>query len=148
MWFFCWQIAEKIQTLSEPTTLMLLRLDFLRILCSHEHYFPLNLPFGTPLTPTSGKAASPTPSIQSTNSMSSYTSTSTLTDRGQFYELTLQFRQQHFLVGLVLSDLKVALDTQWAALKHTIVKKKKLIWNEIHICRATQKIEYFENLHF
>nr|XP_022315801.1 dedicator of cytokinesis protein 7-like isoform X2 [Crassostrea virginica] len=108
---YCSAIAEKIQTLSEPTTLMLLRLDFLRILCSHEHYFPLNLPFGTPLTPTSGKAASPTPSIQSTNSMSSYTSTSTLTDRGQFYELTLQFRQQHFLVGLVLSDLKVALDT-------------------------------------
>lgn len=63
--------------------------------------------------------------------MSSYTSTSTLTDRGQFYELTLQFRQQHFLVGLVLSDLKVALDTQWAALKHTVVKKK-LTWNEIY----------------
>ncbi|XP_061192678.1 dedicator of cytokinesis protein 7-like isoform X2 [Saccostrea echinata] len=108
---YCGAIAEKIQTLSDSTTLMLLRLDFLRIVCSHEHYFPLNLPFGTPLTPTSGKAASPTPSIQSTNSMSSYTSTSTLTDRGQFYELTLQFRQQHFLVGLILSDLKVALDT-------------------------------------
>ncbi|XP_056020103.1 dedicator of cytokinesis protein 7-like isoform X2 [Ostrea edulis] len=108
---YCGAIAEKIQILSESTTLMLLRLDFLRIVCSHEHYFPLNLPFGTPLTPTSGKAVSPTPSIQSTNSMSSYTSTSTLTDRGQFYELTLQFRQQHFLVGLVLSDLKVALDT-------------------------------------
>lgn len=108
---YCGAIAEKIQTLSDSTTLMLLRLDFLRIACSHEHYFPLNLPFGTPLTPTSGRAASPTPSIQSTNSMSSYTSTSTLTDRGQFYELTLQYRQQHFLVGLVLSDLKVALDT-------------------------------------
>ncbi|XP_062614003.1 dedicator of cytokinesis protein 7-like [Saccostrea cucullata] len=108
---YCGAIAEKIQTLSDSTTLMLHRLDFLRIVCSHEHYFPLNLPFGTPLTPTSGKAASPTPSIQSTNSMSSYTSTSTLTDRGQFYELTLQFRQQHFLVGLILSDLKVALDT-------------------------------------
>ena len=75
--------------------------------------------------------------------MSSYTSTSTLTDRGQFYELTLQFRQQHFLVGLVLSDLKVALDTQWAALKHTVVKKKSL--SEM---KFTQKIEYFENLHF
>ena len=78
--------------------------------------------------------------------MSSYTSTSTLTDRGQFYELTLQFRQQHFLVGLVLSDLKVALDTQWAALKHTVVKKKAY-WNEIYV-EPHKKIEYFEKLTF
>ncbi|XP_052686724.1 dedicator of cytokinesis protein 7-like isoform X4 [Crassostrea angulata] len=127
---YCGAIAEKIQTLSDSTTLMLLRLDFLRIVCSHEHYFPLNLPFGTPLTPTSGRAASPTPSIQSTNSMSSYTSTSTLTDRGQFYELTLQYRQQHFLVGLVLSDLKVALDTHNPIIHHKAINVvRNLLYN-------------------
>ncbi|KAK3089282.1 hypothetical protein FSP39_002319 [Pinctada imbricata] len=108
---YCSEISERIMKAEDPTALMLLRLDFLRIICSHEHYFQLNLPFGTPLTPSGNSNSSPTPSIQSINSMTSYTSTSTLTDKGRFYELTLEFRQQHFLVGLALSDLKVALDT-------------------------------------
>lgn len=43
---------------------------------------------------------------------SSYTSTSTLTDKGVFYELTPEFRQQHYLVGLVLSDLSNSFDVR------------------------------------
>ena len=43
---------------------------------------------------------------------SSYTSTSTLTDKGVFFELTPEFRQQHYLVGLVLSDLSNAFDAR------------------------------------
>lgn len=105
------QVSEKITLLTDGTTLMLLRLDFLRIICSHEHFYPLNLPFGTPLTP-SGGASSPTPSVVSTNSQASYISTSTLTEKGMYYELTMEFRQQHFLVGLMLSDLTTALETK------------------------------------
>ena len=41
---------------------------------------------------------------------SSYTSTSTLTDKGAFFELTPRYRQQHYLVGLVLCDLSASFD--------------------------------------
>ncbi|PVD22808.1 hypothetical protein C0Q70_16064 [Pomacea canaliculata] len=101
-------MSLKIAQLQDATSLLLLRLDFVRILCSHEHFFPLNLPFGTPLTPSG--LNSPTSSISSAASHSSYTSTSTLTDKGVFYELTPEFRQQHYLVGLVLSDLSNSFD--------------------------------------
>ncbi|XP_041359192.1 dedicator of cytokinesis protein 7-like isoform X2 [Gigantopelta aegis] len=110
---YCEVIASRISQLSDPTSLMLLRLDFLRIICSHEHYYPLNLPFGTPLT-MSGGASSPTPSSGSATSHSSFasnTSTSTLTDKGIYYSLSADFRRQHYLVGLVLADLASALDT-------------------------------------
>ncbi|XP_076463063.1 dedicator of cytokinesis protein 7-like isoform X1 [Babylonia areolata] len=102
------KMSLKICQLSDATSLLLLRLDFVRILCSHEHFFPLNLPFGTPLTPSGMN--SPTSSISSAASHSSYTSTSTLTDKGVFFELTPEFRQQHYLAGLVLSDLSNGFD--------------------------------------
>ncbi|XP_052102074.1 dedicator of cytokinesis protein 7-like [Mytilus californianus] len=107
--FYCRTLGDKMRNLAESTSLILLKLDFMRVVCSHEHYFPLNLPFGTPLTP-SANSSSPTPSISSITSSSSYASTSTLTDKGRFYELTIEFRQQHFLLGIVLSDLSVNLD--------------------------------------
>ncbi|XP_048256489.1 dedicator of cytokinesis protein 7-like isoform X1 [Haliotis rufescens] len=109
---YCRTIAGKMSQLSDSTSLILLRLDFIRIICSHEHYFPLNLPFATPLTPSG--TSSPTPSSGSAishHSFASNTSTSTLTDKGVYLELTPEFRQQHFLVGLVLSDLSAAFDT-------------------------------------
>jgi hypothetical protein len=56
-------MSLKICQMSDATSLQLLRLDFLRVLCSHEHFFPLNLPFGTPLTPSGMN--SPTSSISS-----------------------------------------------------------------------------------
>lgn len=106
---FILQLATKIAQTQDASGLLLLRLDFLRILCSHEHYFPLNLP----LTGLMGSSApsSPTPSSGSSASHSSYASTATLTDRGRAFELTPEFRQQHFLTGLVLSDLAIALDS-------------------------------------
>ncbi|GFN96684.1 dedicator of cytokinesis protein 7-like [Plakobranchus ocellatus] len=104
---YCKVLAHKMKQLSDPTSLMLLRLDFLRIVCSHEHYLPLNLAFGTPLTPSG--LHSPTSSI---SSRSSVTSSTTLVDksRSSFYNLTPQFRSQHYLVGLILSDLAVSFD--------------------------------------
>ncbi|RUS71322.1 hypothetical protein EGW08_020919, partial [Elysia chlorotica] len=104
---YCRVLADKMKHLSDPTSLMLLRLDFLRIVCSHEHYLPLNLAFGTPLTPSG--LHSPTSSV---SSRSSVTSSTTLVDksRSSFYNLTPQFRSQHYLTGLILSDLSVSFD--------------------------------------
>lgn len=50
------------------------KLDFLRVVCSHEHFVALNLPFGTPYTALSAPC-SPTPSITSNHSQNSYIST-------------------------------------------------------------------------
>ncbi|KIH44583.1 hypothetical protein ANCDUO_25391 [Ancylostoma duodenale] len=54
-------ISAKISCIGEPaaTTLMLLKLDFVRIVSSHEHFVILNLPFGPPLSiPTSTSSSS------------------------------------------------------------------------------------------
>lgn len=120
---YTYEVNVKIKTLTDATSLRILHLDFLRIVCSHEHYFTLNLPFGTPLTPSTN-SSSPTPSIASItsqDSQSSYTSTSTLTNKGVFYELTTEFQQQHYLVGLVLRDLSDALDTHNPTIHHKAI---------------------------
>ena len=91
----------------------MLKQDFLRIVCSHEHYVTLNLPFGTPLSPAvSSSPPSPCPSIGSVTSQSSMLSTCTLLDKGIFTELSNEYRMQHFLVGLVLSELATVFDRQ------------------------------------
>lgn len=96
--------------MSDVSTLLLLKLDFIRIVCSHEHYTTLNLPFSLPITPSG--PPSPTSSIASSTSQTSFTSTGTLVDRGLYTELTNDYRHQHFLTGLVLSDLATVLETQ------------------------------------
>lgn len=96
-------MSAKISTLPDGAFLMSLKLDFLRIVCSHEHFVALNLPFGTPISPS--PATSPCPSVASSSSQCSMLSTGTLVEKGNFTELSIEFRQQHFLVGLVLSDL-------------------------------------------
>ncbi|KAL3867584.1 hypothetical protein ACJMK2_040468 [Sinanodonta woodiana] len=120
---YTFEVNKKVKKLPDSTTIMLLHLDFLRIVCSHEHYFALNLPFGTPLTPSTN-TSSPTPSITSISSQdssSSYTSTSTLVQKGVFYELTLEFQQQHYLVGLVLKHLSMSLDTHNSSIHHKAI---------------------------
>lgn len=57
------QIANKLHTTQNPNALSALRMDFTRIVCSHEHYVILNLPCST-LSPP----ASPSPSTSSTTS--------------------------------------------------------------------------------
>lgn len=51
--------------------LMNYKLDFHRIVCSHEHFVALNFPFGTSYT-TISAPCSPTPSTTSNTSQSSY----------------------------------------------------------------------------
>uniref|UniRef100_A0A3B4CPG9 Dedicator of cytokinesis 6 n=1 Tax=Pygocentrus nattereri TaxID=42514 RepID=A0A3B4CPG9_PYGNA len=83
-----------------------LRMDFIRIVCSHEHYVTLNLPCST-LSPP----ASPSPSTSSTTSQSSAFSCP-MQDQGvvSMFELSVPFRQQHFLSGLLLSELALILE--------------------------------------
>uniref|UniRef100_A0AAX7UDE9 Dedicator of cytokinesis 6 n=1 Tax=Astatotilapia calliptera TaxID=8154 RepID=A0AAX7UDE9_ASTCA len=100
------QIANKLHTAQNPSSLNALRMDFTRIVCSHEHYVILNLPCSI-LSPP----ASPSPSTSSTTSQSSAFS-SMVQDQGvaTMFELSVPFRQQHFLSGLLLSELSLILD--------------------------------------
>jgi hypothetical protein len=98
-------VSNKIAESPEKTApLWELQIDFLRIVCSHEHFVPLNLPqYGPNGLATSG-TASPTPSLRSVDSVASLISTM-MGDRSAWAELSSEFRRQHFLVGLVLTNL-------------------------------------------
>ncbi|XP_034047220.1 dedicator of cytokinesis protein 7-like isoform X1 [Thalassophryne amazonica] len=100
------QIGNKLHTAQNPSSLSALRMDFTRIVCSHEHYVILNLPCST-LSPP----ASPSPSTSSTTSQNSAFS-SMVQDQGvaTMFELSVPFRQQHFLSGLLLTELSLILD--------------------------------------
>ncbi|XP_035235838.1 dedicator of cytokinesis protein 8 isoform X2 [Anguilla anguilla] len=100
---YCNQMSAK--SVSMPT-LITMRLEFLRILCSHEHYLNLSLFFTNP----SSAPASPCPSISSQAS----SSCSSFQDQkicGMF-ELSPEFKQQHYLTGLLLTELSAALDME------------------------------------
>lgn len=91
------KMPAKFSSLPDAVGLVGLKLDFLRIVCSHEHFVPLNVPFGSHFTPSSAPC-SPTPSVMSSNSHSSFVSTLVGGDRTSFSELSLEF-------GLVVGDL-------------------------------------------
>uniref|UniRef100_A0A8C2KRG2 Dedicator of cytokinesis 7 n=1 Tax=Cyprinus carpio TaxID=7962 RepID=A0A8C2KRG2_CYPCA len=98
------QVSTKLYALQNPT-LESLRLDFLRIVCSHEHYVTLNLPFSL-LTPP----ASPSPSVSSaTSGFSTHVQDQKIAN---MFELSVPFREQHYLAGLVLTELAVILDPE------------------------------------
>ncbi|XP_069594278.1 dedicator of cytokinesis protein 7 isoform X3 [Ranitomeya imitator] len=100
------QVSSKLHILPNPSVLVSLRLDFLRIVCSHEHYVTLNLPCSL-LTPPS----SPSPSVSSATSQSSGFSTNIQDQKiANMFELSVPFRQQHYLAGLVLTELAVIVD--------------------------------------
>ncbi|XP_049981553.1 dedicator of cytokinesis protein 6 isoform X5 [Alexandromys fortis] len=102
------QVATRLQSAPNPTALLTLRMDFTRILCSHEHYVTLNLPC-SPLSPP----ASPSPSVSSTTSQSSTFSSQAPDPKvTSMFELSGHFRQQHFLSGLLLTELALALDPE------------------------------------
>uniref|UniRef100_A0A673MD48 Dedicator of cytokinesis protein 7-like n=1 Tax=Sinocyclocheilus rhinocerous TaxID=307959 RepID=A0A673MD48_9TELE len=97
------QVSTKLYALQNPT-LESLRLDFLRIICSHEHYVTLNLPFSL-LTPP----ASPSPSVSSSSGFSTHVQDQKIAN---MFELSVPFREQHYLTGLVLTELAVILDPE------------------------------------
>uniref|UniRef100_A0A452R7Q9 Dedicator of cytokinesis 8 n=1 Tax=Ursus americanus TaxID=9643 RepID=A0A452R7Q9_URSAM len=100
---YCNQLSAKLTNLP---TLISMRLEFLRILCSHEHYLNLNLFFMNSDT----APASPCPSISSQNS----SSCSSFQDQkiASMFDLTPEYRQQHFLTGLLFTELVAALDAE------------------------------------
>ncbi|GAB0204141.1 dedicator of cytokinesis protein 8 [Grus japonensis] len=95
------KLSNKLNSLS---TLISMRLEFLRILCSHEHYLNLNLFFMT----SASAPASPSPSLSSQNS----SSCSSFQDQkiAGMFDLSAEYRQQHFLTGLLFTELAAALD--------------------------------------
>ncbi|XP_044134775.1 dedicator of cytokinesis protein 6 isoform X5 [Bufo gargarizans] len=100
------QINGKLPKAPNPNVLISLRMDLIRIACSHEHYVALNLPCGRLSPPNS-----PSPSISSTTSQSSVFSSpaqdKTVTN---MFELSVPFRQQHFLSGIILTELALILE--------------------------------------
>ncbi|XP_023577660.1 dedicator of cytokinesis protein 8 isoform X1 [Octodon degus] len=100
---YCNQLSAKLNNIP---MLISMRLEFLRILCSHEHYLNLNLFFmNADTAPTS-----PCPSISSQNS----SSCSSFQDQkiASMFDLTPEYRQQHFLTGLLFTELAAALDAE------------------------------------
>ncbi|XP_010011214.1 PREDICTED: dedicator of cytokinesis protein 8 [Nestor notabilis] len=97
---YCNQLSNKLNSLS---TLISMRLEFLKILCSHEHYLNLNLFFMT----SAYAPVSPSPSLSSQNS----SSCSSFQDQKiTVFDLSAEYRQQHFLTGLLFTELAAALD--------------------------------------
>ncbi|XP_073443620.1 dedicator of cytokinesis protein 6 isoform X8 [Dendrobates tinctorius] len=100
------QINSKLPKAPNPNVLISLRMDLIRIVCSHEHYVTLNLPCGRLSPPNS-----PSPSVSSTTSQSSIFSSpaqdKTVTN---MFELSVPFRQQHFLSGIILTELALILE--------------------------------------
>ncbi|KAL0280011.1 UNVERIFIED_CONTAM: hypothetical protein PYX00_001439 [Menopon gallinae] len=93
------------------------KLDFLRIVLSHEHLIPLNLPIQ--IAP-SGRS-SPSPSVVSSTSQTSLVSTLAPSEKMQTTELTPQFRSQHYLIGLLLTELSAVLECQNPCLHKKVV---------------------------
>ncbi|XP_075453556.1 dedicator of cytokinesis protein 8 isoform X2 [Ascaphus truei] len=100
---YCNQLSTKLNSFP---TLISMRLEFLRILCSHEHYLNLNLFFVT----SSSTPASPCPSLSSENS----SSCSSFQDQriASMFDLSADYRQKHFLTGLLFTELDAALDSE------------------------------------
>uniref|UniRef100_A0A8C9VJG7 Dedicator of cytokinesis 6 n=1 Tax=Scleropages formosus TaxID=113540 RepID=A0A8C9VJG7_SCLFO len=97
---------KQLQTTPNPSALTALRMDFTRIICSHEHYVTLNLPCSSVTPP-----ASPSPSTSSTTSQSSAFSCQAPDQSvASMFELSVPFRQQHFLSGLLLTELALILE--------------------------------------
>uniref|UniRef100_A0A8C8DWN4 Dedicator of cytokinesis 8 n=1 Tax=Oryzias sinensis TaxID=183150 RepID=A0A8C8DWN4_9TELE len=83
-----------------------MRLEFLRILCSHEHYLNLSIFFCSPAS----APVSPSPSISSQSSGScSYQEQQRIL---ALFDLSHEFKQQHYLTGLLLTELSAALDME------------------------------------
>lgn len=104
------QVQAKIASLQDASILVELKLECMRIVCSHEHYLALNLPFATPFM-ASDASISPSPSVTSSASQNSFLSgPHTNQERSNtFAELSNEYRQHHYLTGIVLSDVATVL---------------------------------------
>jgi len=110
---------------------MILKLNFIRIVSSHEHYLTLNLPF-------TNLIASPM------NNMSLSSLTTSLLH--QPYTLTTElsddFRQQHFLVGIILCDLVTSLQSRFVLFLVASFYKWKCCSNVVVSCVSNTFSKY------
>ncbi|KAG7265864.1 hypothetical protein CRUP_016127 [Coryphaenoides rupestris] len=86
-----------------PDLLSALRMDLTRIVCSHEHYVTLNLPCSHPQPPCLTLALHllhRLPALRRTPGSPS------------MFDLSVAFRHQHFLSGLLLSELSIILEPE------------------------------------
>ncbi|ELU18915.1 hypothetical protein CAPTEDRAFT_161690 [Capitella teleta] len=111
---YCKAMSSKINSLADATSLITLKLDFLRIVCCHEHFVPLNLPLA--LSPCGPCSPSP-----SSASLTSFSSAGSMLDKAMFTELSMEYRLHHFLVGLVLADLSTVLESHNATLHNKAI---------------------------
>uniref|UniRef100_A0A7E4ZYH3 C2 DOCK-type domain-containing protein n=1 Tax=Panagrellus redivivus TaxID=6233 RepID=A0A7E4ZYH3_PANRE len=111
-------IAQKVAAIASEnhmTQLIGLRISFLRIVCSHEHFALLNLPFEvassggyqSPFKASNIGATVPPPASPegSGSALDGSLSPSSL------LELTPSYRSKHFLLGVVLGDLNAVLQS-------------------------------------
>jgi len=80
-----------------------MKFDFLRVICTHEHYVPLNLPF--------------TMKGMECALVGEFKLLLIYTAHNYMAELDDDFCRQHFLVGLMLKEVLVS--------KHVVVKMAK-----------------------
>ncbi|XP_057213628.1 dedicator of cytokinesis protein 8 isoform X2 [Triplophysa rosa] len=99
---YCNQMAAKSVNMA---TLISMRLEFLRVLCSHEHYLNLSLFFSSPAS----APASPSPSTSSQTSSSCSFQDNKI---AAMFDLSQDFRQRHYLTALLLTELSSALDME------------------------------------
>uniref|UniRef100_A0A8C9VSN1 Dedicator of cytokinesis 8 n=1 Tax=Scleropages formosus TaxID=113540 RepID=A0A8C9VSN1_SCLFO len=102
---YCNQVSLCSSGMSMPV-LITMRLEFLRILCSHEHYLNLSLFFTSPAS----APASPCPSISSQVGKSGFSTQESKV--ASMFDLSQDFKQQHYLTGLLLTELSAALDME------------------------------------
>ncbi|XP_066258807.1 dedicator of cytokinesis protein 7 [Euwallacea similis] len=127
-------IQSKISSNPEASVLVELKLEFSRIICSHEHYVALNLPFSSPFM-SSGASISPSPSVTSSTSQNSFLSGAPPSQErvNTFAELSSEYKQHHYLAGMILGDVAtVLLETHQASLHNKAVDtvKSLLSWHD------------------
>nr|XP_058897932.1 dedicator of cytokinesis protein 9 isoform X9 [Kogia breviceps] len=84
----------------DPKTLFEYKFEFLRVVCNHEHYIPLNLPMPFGKGRIQRYQAFLSPAVESND---------TPVDLQLDYALTDEFCRNHFLVGLLLREVGTAL---------------------------------------
>ncbi|XP_064218264.1 dedicator of cytokinesis protein 9 isoform X8 [Aotus nancymaae] len=84
----------------DPKTLFEFKFEFLRVVCNHEHYIPLNLPMPFGKGRIQRYQAFLSPAVESND---------TPVDLQLDYSLTDEFCRNHFLVGLLLREVGTAL---------------------------------------
>ncbi|KAF8364379.1 hypothetical protein PRIPAC_91302 [Pristionchus pacificus] len=116
------ELIREINSTTKATEPTLLKLNFLRIISSHEHFILLNLPNihnGLPSTSSMMNSFVSSPQhIASSLSLQPPSSPggSSLSSKGSsggsiMSDLTSEYRSRHFLLGLILSDLSSILDS-------------------------------------